>query len=89
MSLVEWANPVTGRPMPARGEQLQRAQLVAAAVIAWLLVGRERAHHLELPHDRRAVERVRGADARDDGVEALELPCPGRRSAACRDVMFM
>ena len=73
MSLVEWAKAVTGRPMPDAGQQLQAAELVAAPGDRLALVGRERAHQLELAHDGRAVERVAGADAGDDGVEALEL----------------
>ena len=73
MSLVEWAKPVTGSPMPVAGQQLQAAQLVACPADGLGLVGREDAHHLELAHHGGAVEGVRGADAGDHGVEPLEL----------------
>ena len=58
MSLVEWAKPVTGRPMPLRASSWRAAELVAGAADGLGLVGREDAHHLELAHDGRAVERV-------------------------------
>ena len=35
MSLVEWAKPVTGRPMPVPGQQLQARSLSRVRVIAW------------------------------------------------------
>src|SRR5581483_1204706 len=61
------------QPDAVAGEQLEAAQLVAAAGDRRALVRGERAHHLELAHHRAAVERVRRTDARDHGVEALEL----------------
>ena len=54
-------------------QQLQRAQLVARAGDRHRFVHGIHAHHLELAHDGGAVEGDRGADARDDGVEAVQL----------------
>ena len=54
------------------GQQLQAAEFVARAGDGLRLVGREDAHHLELPDDRGAVKGFRGADAGNDGVEAVE-----------------
>ena len=55
-------------------QQLQAAQLVARAADGDGLVQRIDAHDLELAQHGEAVERDRGADARDHRVESVEPP---------------
>ena len=90
MSLVELANPVTGRPMPLRAISCTLRSLSREREIACDSFSGVHPHHLELPHDRGAVEGVRRADPRDalrrapSSFSALEDEPSGR----C-EVMFM
>src|SRR5690606_13452050 len=56
------------------GQQLLAAEFVTRSGDRLGFVGREDAHHLELPYDGSSVERVGGSDPGDYGVIVVEFP---------------